>query len=65
MLRHIREGHGGQNKHCLFLPQIDTLIRKNGFFYHGAVIWNFLFPVVFTVNVLTNFKSLYKRLYAS
>ena len=24
-------GHGGRNKHCLFVPQINTLIGKNGF----------------------------------
>ena len=58
-------GHGGQNKCHLFIPQINTSIGKNGFFYHGAVIWNSLFPVLFTVNVLSNFKSLYKRLYVS
>ena len=59
------KGHGGRNKPCLFIPQINTSIGKNGFFYHGAVIWNSLFPVLFTVNVLSNFKSLYKRLYVS
>ena len=50
-------GHGGQNKHNFF-PQINTSIGKNGFFYHGAVIWNSLLPVLFTVNVLSNFKSI-------
>ena len=25
-------GHGEQNKHCLSIPQINTLIGKNGFF---------------------------------
>ena len=29
-------GHGGRNKHRLFIPQINTLIGKNGFFYHGS-----------------------------
>ena len=52
-------GHSGQNKHHLFIPQINTLIGKNGFFYQGAVVWNSLLPVLFTVNVLSNFESLY------
>ena len=51
-------GHGGRNKHRLFIPQINTSIGKNGFFYHGAVILNSLLPVLFTVNVLSNFKSI-------
>ena len=59
-------GHGGRNKHRLFIPQTNTSIGKNGFFYHGAVIWNsLLFPGLFTVDDLSNFKSLYKRLYVS
>ena len=28
------KGHGGRNKPCLFIPQINTSIGKNGFFYH-------------------------------
>ena len=40
-------GHSGRNKHCLFIPQINTSIGKNEFFYHRAVIWNSLFPVLF------------------
>ena len=55
-------GHSGQNKCRLFIPQINTSI---GFFYRGAVIWNSLSPALFTVNALSNFKSLYKRLYVS
>ena len=49
---------------CLFIPQINTSISKNGFFYHGAVIWNNWSPVLFTVNVLSNFKLLFKRSYS-
>ena len=57
--------HSGRNKCRLFIPQINTFIGKNGFFYRGAVIWNSLSPALFTVNALSNFKSLYKRLYVS
>ena len=38
---------------------IATSIGKNGFFHHGAVIWNSLLPALLIVNVLSNFKSLY------
>ena len=55
-------GHSGRNKYRLF---INTSIGKNSFFYRGAVIWNSLSPALFTVNALSNFKSLYKRLYVS
>ena len=57
-------GHSGRNKFRLFIPQINTSIGKNGFFYRGAVIWNNLTPVLFTVNILSNFKALFKRLYS-
>ena len=50
-------GHSGRNKCQLFIPPINTSVGKNGFFYRGAVIWNSLSPVLFTVNVLSNFKS--------
>ena len=45
-------GHGGRNKHHLFIPQINTSIGKNGFFYHRAVIWNSLLPVLFIVSLI-------------
>ena len=57
-------GHSGRNKFRLFIPQINTSIGKNGFFYRGAAIWNNLTPVLFTVNILSNFKALFKRLYS-
>ena len=57
-------GRSGQNKFRLFVPRINTSIGKNGFFYCGTVIWNSLSPVLFTVNVLSNFKSLFTRLYS-
>ena len=41
-------GHSGRNKCRLFIPQINTSIGKNGFFYRGAVIWNSLSPVLFS-----------------
>ena len=53
-------GHNGQTKYRLFIPQINTSIGKN-----GAVIWNSLLPVLFTVNILSNFKSLFERLQVS
>ena len=40
-------GHSGRNTCQLFIPQINTSIGKNGFFYRGAVIWNSLSPVLF------------------
>ena len=57
-------GRSGRNKFRLFVPRINTSIGKNGFFYRGTVIWNSLSPVLFTVNVLSNFKSLFTRLYS-
>ena len=57
-------GHNGRNKYRLYIPQINTLISKNSFYYHGAVVWNNLSPDLFTVKVLSNFKSLFKRLYS-
>ena len=57
-------GRSGRNKFRLFVPRINTSIGKNGFFYCGTVIWNSLSPVLFTVNVLSNFKSLFTRLYS-
>ena len=49
---------------CLF-PKLILLLVRMVFFYRGAVIWNSLSPALFTVNALSNFKSLYKRLYVS
>ena len=52
----------GINFGCLFLELILQLVRMD--FYRGTVIWNSLSPVLFTVNVLSNFKSLFTRLYS-
>ena len=57
-------GRSGRNKFRLFVPRINTSIGKNGFFYRGTVICNSFSSVLFTVNVLSNFKSLFTRLYS-
>ena len=41
-------------KLVLFVPQINTSIRKN-VFYCETVIWNNLSPALFKVNVLSNY----------
>ena len=38
------------------IPQINTLIGKNSFYYRGVVVWNNLSSVLFNVNVSSNFK---------
>ena len=37
-----------------------VILFSNGPCRFGAVIWNSLLPALFTVDILSNFKSLYK-----